>query len=137
MSDTQSNILSEPINRARKLYFLLSNDFKSCFPLDKIISKAAFLNFNEVETKPNELLFPFQGLLTRTSDAVATALDDKLWLGQFIVVLPSHWRYQQYCAESGLELRQAKGQTRYKVSCKVILGVMGLVNIQHLVTWSW
>ena len=52
-----------------------------------------------------------QGLLTRTSQAVNIALEEKLWPGQFTVVVPTHWR-EGRCEE---QFKQAKGQTRYQV----------------------
>ena len=57
-------------------------------------------------------LVSLQGLLLVSSQSVASALDSRLWPGQFTVVLPSSWR-QHKC---GVELRTPKGQTRYKVS---------------------
>lgn len=57
-----------------------------------------------------ELLNNLKGLLTRTSQAVHTALDKRLWPGQFTLVVPSHWG-EERCE---VQFKQAKGQTRYQ-----------------------
>ena len=57
-----------------------------------------------------------QGLLQVTSDSVSRALEGRLWLGQFTVVLPPSWR-QNKC---GVEFKTPKGQTRYKVSSAAV-----------------
>ena len=46
------------------------------------------------------------------SRAVSTALDGRVWLEQFTVVVPTHWRE----AKCGLKLRSPKGNTKHKVS---------------------
>ena len=53
-----------------------------------------------------------QALLTRASAVVRTALGGKLWIGNFVVVTPHHWT-EERCQ---VELKDPRGQTRYKVS---------------------
>ena len=50
--------------------------------------------------------------LTISSQVVRGALEDRLSPGQWVVVTPRHWT-EQSC---GLELKEPRGQTRYKVS---------------------
>ena len=54
----------------------------------------------------------FQKLVIPASSAVSTALDGLVWLEQFTVVVPTHWRE----AKCGLKLRSPKGNTKHKVS---------------------
>ena len=49
--------------------------------------------------------------MSGASRALGTALDDKVWLEQATVVVPSHWRD----SKCGLTLRSPKGNTRHRV----------------------
>ena len=53
-----------------------------------------------------------QGLLVSTSSVVRTALEERLSPAQFVVVTPHHWT-EENCQ---VELKEPRGQTRYKVS---------------------
>ena len=79
------------------------------------------INFFILKLLPKVTLFEFQGLLESTAASVTASLEDKLWLGQFTVVIPSHWR-QHMCQ---VEFKTAKGQTRYKVA---ILHITNFAN---------
>ena len=50
---------------------------------------------------------------------VRTALGGKVVLGQFVVVTPRHWTEEQ-CQ---VELKEPRGQTRYKVSPDCLLAI--------------
>ena len=60
-----------------------------------------------------------QGLLVSTSSVVRTALEERLTPAQFVVVTPHHWT-EENCQ---VELKEPRGQTRYKVSTQSIESV--------------
>ena len=52
--------------------------------------------------------------MVTASSVVSSALEERLVPAQFVVVTPHHWT-EEKCQ---VELKEARGQTRYKVSAE-------------------